>query len=212
MIHVCDNPGMKNMVAMKAGLNMPVMYYWAFSELFRMDTQRQDEEAIGEMRRRWGPMVLHQQDAGTLSESFTDENGEGATESCHNYGSVPAYFLSSYILGVRRQGPVTDRKLLIEPRLGGLSRAEGKVVTEFGVVHVAWKRTEPHALAFTVTIPPGVKAELHLPKISDNDTLVLNKRQLMSGGKRGERVAVKGRWVVVPNLTGAVDGRIAMEP
>ena len=139
--HLCTNNDFEKMVDMKAGIDMPVMYYWVFSELYRMNTEQQDQEVINEIRRRWTPMVLYQQDAGTLSESFTDEKGEGASESCHNYGSTPAYFLSSYILGVRRIGTVNEKQLLIEPRLGDLSFAEGVVVTEFGPVPVSWRKS-----------------------------------------------------------------------
>jgi hypothetical protein len=187
------------------------MYYWAFSQLYRIDAQRQDEEALSEMRRRWGPMVFHQGDAGTLPESFTDEDGEGATESCHNYGAVPAYFLSSYVLGVRREGAVAEGKLLIEPRLGNLSYAEGAVVTEFGVVPVSWKRNGRNSLTFKLSIPHGVKGELHLPKFSDKDDLILNGRFLMANGKGTEHAARKGRWVVVSNLIGTLNGSIRVQ-
>jgi hypothetical protein len=51
----------------------------------------------------------------------------------------PAYFLSSYVLGVRRDGPVQNKTLLIEPRLGDLTEAAGTVVTEFGPVPVSWE-------------------------------------------------------------------------
>ena len=139
MRHVCMNDDHDAMVAMKAGIDMPVMYYWVFSQLYEADTDTQDREALSEIRRRWTPMVLYQQDAGTLSESFTDEKGEGASESCHNYGATPAYFLSSYVLGVRMAGSVMEKRLLIEPRLGDLTFAEGIVVTEFGPIPVSWK-------------------------------------------------------------------------
>jgi hypothetical protein len=74
----------------------------------------------------------------------------------------PAYFLSAYVLGVRIDGPVWDKRLLIEPRLSDLTLAEGKVVTEFGLVDVSWRRTAGE-LAFTCIIPPGATARLRLP-------------------------------------------------
>ncbi len=93
MFHCCSNPDYKKMVEDKAGIYMPVVYYWAFQELYRMNTEQYDQEVIHEIRRRWTPMVLYQEDAGTVDETFPDENGEGTTESCHNYGAVPAWFL-----------------------------------------------------------------------------------------------------------------------
>ena len=41
-----------------------------------MDTAAMDQEALGEMRRRWTPMVQHRQDAGTLCEAFVDAGGK----------------------------------------------------------------------------------------------------------------------------------------
>ncbi len=157
-----SNPDYDRMIAAQAGLGMPIMYYWAFHELYRMDSAAMDEEAVGEMRRRWKYMVELQQDAGTLSEKFVDANGQGASESCHNYGSVPAYFLSSYVLGVRRDGPVGNKHLLVEPRPGDLTSAEGVVVTEFGPVPVAWSLASGE-VRLSCTVPAGVNVTLRMP-------------------------------------------------
>jgi hypothetical protein len=202
MRHCCTNPDYEKMVDMKAGIDMPVMYYWVFSELYRMNTEQQDLEVISEIRRRWTPMVLYQQDAGTLSESFTDEKGEGASESCHNYGSTPAYFLSSYILGVRRIGTVNEKQLLIEPRLGDLTFAEGVVVTEFGAVPVFWKKSaDAKSLSFKVSIPEGIKAEIRFPSLAEKSTLTINGK--ISGKK-------EGRWIIVRNLSGECSGSVTV--
>ena len=157
---------------------------------------------IGEIRRRWTPMVLYQQDAGTLSESFTNEKGEGASESCHNYGSMPAYFLSSYVLGVRRIGTVNEKQLLIEPRLGDLTFADGVVCTEFGAVPVFWKKSaDGQSLSFTGSIPEGVKAEIRFPVVSERSTLTLNGKVLSEN-----EVKTEGRWMVVQNVSGEYSG------
>jgi alpha-L-rhamnosidase len=156
--HVCNNPVYEQMIADRTGINMPIVYFWVFSELYRMNTSAMDLEVLSEIRRRWTPMVKFQQDAGTLSESFTDEYGEGASESCHNYGSVPAWFLSSRVLGVRMDGPVWEKKLLIEPRLGDLTHAEGVVVTEHGAVPVSWKiSADGKKLNYSLSVPEGSK-------------------------------------------------------
>ena len=65
----------------------------------------------------------------------------GANGVIHYSSMFPTYFLSSYVLGVRLYGPVGDKKLLIDPRLGDLPRAEGTVVSELNLVPVAWKMT-----------------------------------------------------------------------
>jgi hypothetical protein len=203
-LHVCINPDFEKMVNMKAGIDVPVIYYWVFNELYRMDSEQMDQEAIHEMLRRWTPMVLYQKDAGTLSEIFTDEKGEGASQSCHNYGAVPAYFLSSYVLGVRRVGNVYEKQLLIEPRLGDLTFAEGVVVTEFGPVPVSWKKSaDGQSLSFTISIPEGIKADIRFPIISEKSTLTLNGKVLAEN-----EVKTEGRWMVVQNVSGECTGSI----
>ena len=125
-----------------------------------------------------------------------------ASESCHNYGSTPAYFLSSYILGVRRIGTVNEKQLLIEPRLGDLTFAEGVVVTEFGAVPVFWKKSaDAKSLSFKVSIPEGIKAEIRFPSLAEKSTLTINGK--ISGKK-------EGRWIIVRNLSGECSGSVTV--
>ena len=209
MKHCCTNTDFEKMIDQKSGIDMPVMYYWVFSELYRMNNARLDQEVINEIRRRWTSMVHFQQDAGTLSESFTDEKGEGASQSCHNYGSVPAYFLSSYVLGVKADGPVWKKKLLIEPRLGDLSFAEGIVVTEHGPVAVSWKKSEDgKSLNFTMDIPEGIIAAVHLPLLSDKTTLMINGKVRMQNGVPQKGIKIAGRWIVVEAISGNCTGNL----
>ena len=208
MNHVCNNPDFEKMVNQKAGINMPVVYYWVFSELYRMNNAQMDQEVIQEIRRRWTPMVNYLRNSGTLAESFINERGEGSTEACHNYGALPAYFLSSYILGVRTDGPVWEKKLLIEPRLGDLTFAEGVVVTEFGPVPVSWKLTDEKSLDFKISIPEGINATIHFPIISDIITLKVNGKVLINNGTPNRSIKIEGRWIVVKNVIGVVTGSI----
>ncbi len=193
--HCGQNPDYAKMVAERAGINMPVVYYWVFQELYRMDSPAMDLEALNEMRRRWGPMV-QSSDAGTLWETF-----EGS-ESCHNYGAVPAYFLSSFVLGVRLDGPVWNRRLVIEPRLGNLAHAEGVVLTEFGPVPVSWKR-EQDSLFFRFEVPPGIQATLRIPD-ADGSLFTLDGRQAHG--------PVLGRGTTAVVGEGVHAGRIALKP
>lgn len=209
MKHVCTNPDFEKMIDQKSGINMPVVYYWVFNELYRMNTEKQDMEVIQEIRRRWSPMVSFLKNTGTLAESFMDENGVGSSEACHNYGAVPAYFLSSYILGVRMDGPVWKKQLLIEPRLGDLTFAEGVVVTEHGAVPVSWKQSDNgKSFNYSVSIPKGIRATFHFPKLSDKTTLTLNGKVMMKDGVPKKGVTLNGRWIVIQNVTGELTGRI----
>jgi hypothetical protein len=162
----------RELLDQKAGLGMPIMFYWAFSELYQMDSAEADRIALSEMRGRWKNMVNFLQDAGTLSESFVNDQGGGMSESCHNYGSIPAYFMSSYLLGVRLAGPVEQKRIIINPRPADLAEAGGVVVTPFGPVPMKWTiRDGQWQLWFTV--PDGVTAELRLPDL-DSSTLTTN--------------------------------------
>lgn len=203
MFHCCHNPDYEKMIENKAGVNMPVVYYWVFTELYRMDTKEKDMEAVNEIRRRWTPMVSYQQDAGTLSESFINEKGEGATESCHNYGAVPAYFLSSYVLGVQLDGPVWNKKLIIKPRLADLTYAKGIVVSEFGPVSVNWQLSENDSLSFDIEIPDGISATINLPKPGNKFSLFLNGQKVLN-----ENIQLSGRWVILENQKGHCKGVI----
>ena len=194
--HCGQNDDYEKMVASRAGIGMPVTCYWVFQEFYRMDEPGMDAEALGEMRRRWARMVNTSADTGTLWEMFT------GPESCHNYGAVPAYFLSSFVLGVRRDGPVTDKKLVIEPRLGDLTSAEGVVVTEFGPVPVSWQR-QGHELTFRFEVPRGIQATLRLPD-GDAATLVMDGRKADA--------SKQGRHVSVAVKEGAHQGRLTVAP
>ena len=194
--HCGQNPDFERMIADRAGIGMPVTYYWVFQELYRMDSADRDLEALQEMRRRWSRMVNTSADAGTLWETF------GGPESCHNYGAVPAYFLSAFVLGVRLDGPVWNRRLLVEPRLGDLTRAEGVVVTELGPAPVSWRR-EGTNLTFRCEVPKGVQATLRVPD-GDAASLVLDGRRV--------RAAVQGRCAVALLGEGTHAGCIAVRP
>ena len=189
--HCGHNPDFERMIAQKAGINMPVVYYWVFQELYRMDTAAMDQEVLGELRRRWTPIVHFLQDTGTVSENFVNKDGSGISESCHNYGAVPAYFLSSFVLGVRRAGPVWEKRLVVEPRPGDLADAEGVVVTEFGPVPVAWSRSGG-SFRLACTIPAGVSATLRLPAADSVPApdVVLDGKTVANPVREGRRVVL----------------------
>ncbi|MGL4853285.1 MAG: alpha-L-rhamnosidase N-terminal domain-containing protein [Phocaeicola sp.] len=193
MKHCCTNEDYQEMIDHKSGLNMPITYYWLFNEFYRMDEDKYDLLSLQEMRRRWLYMVTLQKDAGTLAESFVDHLGGGSHESCHNYGAVPAYYLSAYVLGVRTEKPVEEKEIVIQPHLGDLLFVEGDVVTEHGLVSVSWDRTEEsQPFKFAITIPEGVKASLRLP---------INLAPLTIDGVKG---VDRGRWRVFDNLEGTI--------
>jgi hypothetical protein len=108
---------------------------------------------------------------GTLSEGFN--NGD----LCHNFGAVPAYFLSTKVLGVSTLLPLKNKQIQIKPQLSNLTHAEGSVVTELGVVDVCWDKSNGN-LKFKITIPKGIKAKVLLPKLSANSTLTIHNKKV----------------------------------
>jgi len=149
-------------------LSSPMSYLFAFDALYQMDTDEADLEALATMRKRWAIMVGRTM-PGTLGEQFGDES-----YYCHDFGPIPAAFLSAYVLGVRRSGPVGDKRLTIQPRLGDLTEAEGIVVTRHGPVPVAWKRTSDRGLEFTLSVPEGTTAGLSVPRSSATSILTVD--------------------------------------
>jgi hypothetical protein len=96
-------------------------------------------------------------------------------ENCHEAGAVPTVYLSRRVLGVQVDGPVANRRLRIEPRLGDLKRAEGTVVTEFGPVPVCWDRSgKDGRLSFSVVVPAGVTASVSLPRSPEGAPLMID--------------------------------------
>jgi hypothetical protein len=114
--------------------------------------------------------MMKEKQTGTLSEGF--DNGD----LCHNFGAVPAYFLSAKVLGASTILPLKNKQIQIQPQLGDLTYAEGTVVTELGLVKLKWKKSA-NKLAFSITVPNGVKAKVLLPKSSANTLLHINNKQ-----------------------------------
>ena len=130
-----------------SAITYPYTAFWALEQLYQIDTGARDAEALNYIRSKWAG-VMTRTDTGTLTEGF---NGG---EACHNFGASCAYFLSSYVLGARMDGPASANKLVIEPRPGGLPSASGSVVTELGVVPVSWTLVNGK-LDLACTVPAG---------------------------------------------------------
>lgn len=164
-------------------------YY--FDVLARENTPESDRRALDFIRRRWTHMTRYE--TGTSSE---DWNGGSFV---HESGASPSYFLSVYVLGVRTEGPRESRRLVIQPRLGDLKRAEGVTLCEFGPVAVSWKKSDDgRALSFDLEIPAGAKAVVYVPRMSDNASLTVDGREIFQNGKPlGDAARAEGRFLVV---------------
>lgn len=110
---------------------MSQSYY--FRMLYTMDDPAMDTAVLARMRTGWRLQVE------SPWQTTWEELIDGGGSKVHIYGAVPGAFLSRQVLGVRRDGPARERRIVFEPRCGDLAEASGKVVTEFGLVDVAWK-------------------------------------------------------------------------
>lgn len=162
--------------------------HFYFKLLYSLDDERYDVAVLDRIRKGWRGMA---ESPNQTTWEFTSGGSQ-----MHCYGIVPGYTLSTYVLGVRRDEPVWKKRLVIEPRLAGLARAEGVVVSEFGPVSVSWKRNAD-TLDFTVDVPSGAAAELHLPA-GPAEHVFLNGRE--------SPLRQQGRWRVLLLSAGRYTG------
>lgn len=154
--------------------------YYLFKQLYAQDRPELDRLVLDLMRRKFQAMA-----DSPLECSW--ESYKGGSKA-HIYGMYPAYFLSAYVLGVRRDDPVFLKKLLIEPHLGNLTFARGTVVTEFGPVAISWF-SEGGALRFECNLPEGTMGTLSLP-FRDSGTLLTLDGSRQEGTVRGGRLEI----------------------
>ncbi len=167
-------------------------FYYLFKQLYAAGTPELDREVLDTLRTKWANMADSPWQVSW--EEFADAS------KAHIYGMLPGYFLSAYVLGVRPEMPASTHQLLIEPRLGDLTSAEGVVVTEFGLVPVSWRRG-PAGLRFHVEVPDGTTATLRLPAPRAGGGLELNGRDAP--------VRSEGRCLVTVLPAGRYNGLVA---
>lgn len=134
--------------------------FWGYYVLWTLAAAGETEFALDVIREYWGAMI--DLGATTFWEDFDikwAENAyridelpqEGKKDAhgdygkfcytqfrhslCHGWASGPTSFLSRHILGVKAVEP-GYRKIKIEPHLGNLTYAEGKIPTPYGVIEV----------------------------------------------------------------------------
>jgi len=158
-----------------------MVYHYVMRQLYGLDLPEHDLRVLNLCRKGWKRMV-----ASPLQCSWETFGGGSRA---HIYGMYPGYFLSTYVLGVRMEGPVWNKRIIIEPRLGDLTSVEGVVVTRHGPVPVSWKVGDGK-LTFQFEVPEGVKAALRIPQLGDNSRLVLDGKPGM-GKAEGRYLAVE---------------------
>jgi alpha-L-rhamnosidase len=178
--------------------NNIMQYYYFFKQQYAMDDPAQDLAVLNRQRADWKDMAESPYEA-----AFEGLHSWGSQAHC--YGMFPAYFLSSYVLGVRPDGPVQRKSLLIEPRLGDLTAASGTVETEFGPVAVSWKQAgwQWNYIIDNSKLTAGTIIHLRLPVGNGNFSAELDDAALKAGI---HKVKHQGRWLDVPLTSGKHHG------
>ena len=160
-------------------MEFPYSFYFLFRALYSLSDSDADREVVEAMRDFWTPMTKHE--TGTCSEALH------GGEMCHNAGAVPGYFLSAYVLGARMERPVWEKRLTINPRPGGLTKAKGRVVTELGPVDMEWQSGNGR-FEFEFALPSGCGADVIFYPVSDSPRMVLNGVEFFSFAYDGKQI------------------------
>jgi alpha-L-rhamnosidase len=135
----------------------PMSHYYLFRMLYEMEDAEQDARVLQLMKTGWKNQVDSEWQ--TTWEDLEESEGS----KVHIYGMHPGYFLTAFVLGARREGPLERRTILIEPRFSGINWARGVCVTEFGPVKIEWRIDDARGSEIVCTAPDDVKTKLRLP-------------------------------------------------
>lgn len=170
------------MLKQKPAENRHVMiYYYLAKQLYELDEPAYDRQVLDIFRKNWVMMV-------DAPYQCSWEVFGGGSSKAHIYGMYPGYFLSTYVLGVRRDAPVSSKELRIEPHLADLNNAQGTVITEYGPVSVAWTKAGEE-LKFTLSVPRGINTTLSVPYRAGHESIRLDSQEEI-GTRHGNRLEI----------------------
>ena len=168
----------------------PMSHYYLFAAFYAMNQPERDRDVLNRMRAGW-----KEQTESPWQTTWEDLQGGS---KAHMYGMVPGYFLTAYVLGARRIGPVEKRSILIEPRCGDLAWASGVAVTEFGPVEIKWSRSKQGGFTLDCATPSEIHATLRLYKVNEEEAVLIDGKpfQAKSDGRFIELSLAAGRRVI----------------
>ncbi len=129
-----------------------------FALAFLIEAYARDGEtgkALDLIRREWGAMLDY--GATTAWEILSSRT----RSHCHAWSAMPAFFLSSHVLGVKPRGIVSNG-VVIAPEPVDLTWARGSFPTPKGAVKVLWSRGEK-SFTLWVELPSGLNGEAVMP-------------------------------------------------
>jgi hypothetical protein len=142
-------------------------HYYLFDALYKLQKPEMDAEVLARIRTQWKAQI-----ESPWQTTWEDLRGGGS--KVHIYGTLPAYFLTAFVLGARREGPVSARSIVIEPRCGGLQWAKGIAVTEFGPVAVDWKTLQDGSFQLHLDCPAGCHTRVRLYRRGRDASITLD--------------------------------------
>jgi hypothetical protein len=205
MIYLCDvAEGERREIVRKYLYEWPedfVKFGSPFALGFLLEAYSRDGEiqkALDVIRREWGAMLDY--GATTVWETLTPRT----RSHCHAWGALPAFILSSYVLGVRPKGTMAD-DVVVAPEPADLTWARGRFPTPKGAVEVRWSRGD-RSFKLWVQLPEGLKGEAVLPSLVPPTAKVNAKvdagllEVVFEGGRwkvkmpAGSRVYIEANW------------------
>lgn len=134
--------------------------YSYLERLRAMAEQGKIGEALDLIRIKWGEML--RRGATTWWERFADSDDEFGL--CCGSAGVPTYFLPAEVLGVKPGAPGSGS--VIQPRVGNLRWASGRIKTPAGFVEVDW-RLEDGVFGIDINAPEGFVVALPIDGFSN---------------------------------------------
>jgi hypothetical protein len=138
--------------------------FFMFFLLEALVLEKRYDALIDTIRDYWGKQI----DAGatTFWEMYQDGAARLTRSHCHGWSAAPTFFLTQYVLGIQPAEP-GYAKVLIAPKPGKLTWAQGRVPTPNGVVAAYWKSgmggfemTVESAAPVIVEVPVGGKIQI----------------------------------------------------
>jgi hypothetical protein len=108
----------------------------------------------------------------------------------HAWGAAPANIIPRWLLGVRPLAP-GFAKILVQPRPGPLTEAEGVVPTIRGPVKVAFRNAPGTSFRLAVTIPGNTTARVGVPDLGKASATVTVDEKAAEGTREGRHVFVE---------------------
>jgi hypothetical protein len=123
-------------------------YYFTYYQFEALRKAGRGDRYV-EMLSPWRQMLA-------LGLTTVPETAEPTRSDSHAWSAHPNYGLLATVLGVRPAAP-GFRRVRIEPHLGSLTRAEGRVPHPRGAISVTWAKTDAGGLRGEVTLPAGLE-------------------------------------------------------